>query len=82
MARVQMFNLLTAYGWEPNTSLVGARMVDADSVYRSKAEIVRLMKQNSVDEGRPFAKPSKGLEDGCVNMVCNESRPGIYSEAT
>ncbi len=75
-----MFNLLSAYGWEPSISLVGARMVDADSVYHSKAEIVRLMKQNSADEGRPFAKPSRGLEDGCVNMVCNESRPGNYAQ--
>ncbi len=77
-----MFNLLTAYGWVPTLSLVGARMLDADSFYRSKDEIVRLMKQNSADEGQPFAKPSRGLEDGCVNMVCNESRPGIYAQAT
>ena len=76
-----MFNLLLAYGWETSTSLVGARMIDADSVYRSKAEITRLMKQNSADEGRPFAKPSRGLEDGCVNMVCNESHAGFYSQA-
>ncbi len=77
-----MFNLLLAYGWEKSTSLSGALMVDADSVYRSKSEIIRLMKQNSVDEGRPFAKPSRGLEDGCVNMVCNEVHAGSYSQAT
>jgi hypothetical protein len=76
-----MFSLLLAYGWEPAMDLSGARMVTADAVFHSKSEIMRLMNLNA-DEGKSLVRPAKGLEDGCVNMVCKEDRAGAYTNDT
>ncbi len=62
--------------------LSGARIVNADAIFHSKSEIKRLMKLNAVDQGKQFVKPAKGLEDGCVNMLCKEDRAGAYTNDT
>ena len=79
--RLQMFNILLAYGWKNTLDLVGARMLNADEIYHSKEEIIRLMKQNGYDQGREFVKPARGLEDGCIKLVCNETHAGAYMSA-
>jgi hypothetical protein len=78
---LQMFSLLLAYGWEQPLDLSGARIVNADAVFHSKSEIMRLMNLNA-GEGKPLIRPAKGLEDGCVNMVCKEDKAGAYTNDT
>ncbi len=78
---LQMFNILVPYGWENSKNLIGAMMLYPDKIYHSKAEIKRLMKLNGFDQGLEFVKPARGMEDGCVNMVCAENQAGVYAHA-
>ena len=73
-----MFSILLPFGWEKTRKLSGAQMLSPDEIFRSRKEIVRLMKQNGNDQGVGFIKPAKGLEDGCVNMVCAEKQAGEF----